>query len=74
MTPTPPPPRWLSRVVDAAGGKGITESAGTNPVLERTSPDGVITRQAAVLVRFGGPGKSDPTSRGGLPADADVLL
>ena len=74
MTPTPPPPRWLSRVVDAAGGRGITESTGTNPVLERTSPDGVITRQASVLVLFGGPEKSDPTSRGGLPADADVLL
>lgn len=68
-------PEWLRGVVDAAGGeRGLTESSGTNPVLERTSPDGAVTRPASVLVLFGGSEAADPSARGGLPSDADVLL
>lgn len=45
-----------------------------NPVLNRRSPNGVPGRPAAVLVLFGGSMEPDPIARGGLPADADVLL
>lgn len=68
-------PQWLGQVVDAAAGEhGLVDSTGTNPVLERVSPDGATTRRAAVLVLFGGSKDADATARGGLPADADVLL
>lgn len=68
-------PQWLERVVDAAAAEGgLVDSSGTNPVLERTSPDGEVARPASVLVLFGGSEKADPSARGGLPADADVLL
>lgn len=68
-------PAWLRQVVDAAGGeRGLVDSTGTNPVLERTAPDGSVSRPASVLVLFGGSEKPDPLTRGGLPADADVLL
>ncbi|EME66180.1 NUDIX hydrolase [Rhodococcus ruber] len=45
-----------------------------NPVLARRAPSGIPVRPAAVLVLFGGSSEPDPLARGGLPADADVLL
>jgi 8-oxo-dGTP pyrophosphatase MutT (NUDIX family) len=38
------------------------------------APDGVASRAAAVLMLFGGPAQADPTARGGLPHEAEVLL
>lgn len=68
-------PQWLRKVVDAASGeRGLIDTTGTNPVLERTAPDGAIVRAASVLVLFGGSEDADPTAQGGVPADADVLL
>ncbi|MGA9873747.1 MAG: CoA pyrophosphatase [Rhodococcus sp. (in: high G+C Gram-positive bacteria)] len=65
----------MRRVVDAAGSaRGLTDTDGINPVLQRMADDGQETRAASVLVLFGGPEQADPSSRGGLPADADVLL
>ncbi|NIL75243.1 putative Nudix hydrolase NudL [Rhodococcus sp. B10] len=68
-------PQWLKAVVDAAGGeRGLTDTDGINPVLQRKAVGPEPTRPASVLVLFGGAFDADPTARGGLPADADVLL
>ncbi|UGT40161.1 CoA pyrophosphatase [Nocardia yamanashiensis] len=67
-------PGWL---------RGVTEHdpadpSGVNPVLRRTAMRalGAVgkTREAAVLVLFGGAPEADPQGPGGLPGDADVLL
>ncbi|MDJ0395440.1 CoA pyrophosphatase [Rhodococcus sp. G-MC3] len=68
-------PQWLSRVVEAAGsGRGLEDTSGINPVLQRAAAAGEQTRSASVLVLFGGAEEANPSARGGLPADADVLL
>lgn len=68
-------PPWLRQLVDTVSGdKGLVDSSGTNPVLDRSAADGEVTRPASVLVLFGGPEEADFASRGGLPADADILL
>lgn len=68
-------PDWLRAVVDAAGGEhGLADTTGINPVLQRTAVGSEPTRSASVLVLFGGSLDADPIARGGLPADADVLL
>lgn len=68
-------PDWLARMLDVAGSAaGLAGTAGANPVLQRQVPRSGPTRSAAVLVLFGGPHGTDPSSPGGLPADADVLL
>ena len=68
-------PQWLTGVVDAVGGEGgLVDTSGTNPVLQRTATEGEQTRAASVLILFGGSEEADPSARGGLPADADVLL
>ncbi|WP_405488114.1 NUDIX hydrolase [Nocardia sp. NBC_00511] len=68
-------PEWL---------RGVTEHdpadpTGVNPVLRRNAmrrfaAAAVRSREAAVLVLFGGAAQADPQGPGGLPADADVLL
>ncbi|QCB49227.1 CoA pyrophosphatase [Rhodococcus sp. PAMC28707] len=68
-------PEWLRGVVEAVGGeRGLLDTTGINPVLQRTAAAGESTRPASVLVLFGGSPEPDHTARGGLPADADVLL
>ncbi|SNS51236.1 NUDIX hydrolase [Rhodococcoides kyotonense] len=68
-------PQWLHAVVDAAGGEhGLADTHGINPVLQRKAAGSEPTRPASVLVLFGGSYDADPTSKGGLPADADILL
>lgn len=68
-------PDWLARMFDVAGSAGgLTDTAGTNPVLRRHAGPTDRTRSAAVLVLFGGSTVGDPGAAGGLPADADVLL
>ncbi len=68
-------PEWLVRMRDVAGGaRGLSDTIGANPVLQRQAPPSGRSRTAAVLVLFGGPADADPTSPGGLPAEADVLL
>ncbi|MFD6896802.1 NUDIX hydrolase [Rhodococcus sp. NPDC060086] len=63
-------PYWLRGVATSMP----TDPHGLNPILTRAAPHGTITRQASVLVLFGGSPEADPLARGGLPADADVLL
>ncbi|MEE2061259.1 NUDIX hydrolase [Rhodococcus artemisiae] len=63
-------PYWLRRVATVEP----TDPHGLNPVLTREAPHGTVTRQASVLVLFGGSPEPDPLARGGLPADAEVLL
>ena len=50
------------------------DPTGKNPVLSRYNRADSDARKAAVLVLFGGADDADPDARGGLPADADVLL
>lgn len=63
-------PYWLRGVAT----REPTDPHGLNPVLTRGAPHGMTTRQASVLVLFGGSPEPDPLARGGLPADAEVLL
>ncbi|WP_405133834.1 NUDIX hydrolase [Nocardia sp. NBC_01388] len=68
-------PEWLRGVAE----HDPEDPTGTNPVLSRTTmrrfvSAAVRSRDASVLVLFGGSVQSDPQARGGLPADADVLL
>lgn len=63
-------PAWLRRVVQ----RTPADPHRINPVLDRRAPNGATTRDAAVLVLFGGPFEDDPLMSGGLPAEADVLL
>ncbi|WP_072690177.1 NUDIX hydrolase [Rhodococcus marinonascens] len=63
-------PSWLHRVAH----RTLTDPHRFNSVPDRRAPRGAITREAAVLVLFGGPVESDPLMSGGLPASADVLL
>ena len=63
-------PPWLRRVVH----RTPADPHRINPVLDRRAPRGATTREAAVLVLFGGPAAADPLMSGGLPADADILL
>ncbi|MFI8567603.1 NUDIX hydrolase [Rhodococcus sp. NPDC078407] len=58
----------------ASGAGGLTDTTGINPVLQRQAQPAESSRSAAVLVLFGGTPVVDPSSPGGLPADADVLL
>ncbi len=63
-------PEWLRRVASVSP----TDPHGLNPILNRRAPRDARVRQASVLVLFGGSSEADPIARGGLPADADVLL
>ncbi|WP_372433174.1 NUDIX hydrolase [Antrihabitans stalagmiti] len=63
-------PDWLRRVAEEVP----TDSTGTNPILARYAAADADAREAAVLVLFGGTADADPNARGGLPADAEVLL
>ncbi|UPW03076.1 CoA pyrophosphatase [Rhodococcus pyridinivorans] len=63
-------PEWLRRVASVSP----TDPHGLNPILNRRAPRDARVRQASVLVLFGGSPAADPMARGGLPADADVLL
>ncbi|KSZ56643.1 NUDIX hydrolase [Rhodococcus sp. C26F] len=63
-------PEWLRRVASVSP----TDPHGLNPILNRRAPRDARVRQASVLVLFGGSPEADPIARGGLPADADVLL
>ncbi|WP_213574423.1 CoA pyrophosphatase [Rhodococcus sp. USK13] len=63
-------PTWLREVVR----RTPADPHRINPVLNRRAPSGAATREAAVLVLFGGPAEADPLMSGGLPAGADVLL
>ncbi|WP_067825570.1 NUDIX hydrolase [Nocardia inohanensis] len=67
-------PEWLRGVAE----HDPADPTGVNPVLRRTAMRalGAIgkTRDAAVLVLFGGSPEPDPQGPGGLPGDADVLL
>ncbi len=68
-------PDWLRSVVEAVSGhNGLVDTSGVNPVLQRRPVDGKPARPASVLVLFGGSPAADPSSRGGVPANADVLL
>lgn len=67
-------PDWLRGVAEHEP----ADPTGVNQVLNRTAGKLVSAalrpREAAVLVLFGGSPDADPGARGGLPADADVLL
>jgi 8-oxo-dGTP pyrophosphatase MutT (NUDIX family) len=63
-------PPWLHRVA----GVRPNDEQGINPVLTRQPTPEIRVREAAVLVLFGGSWEADDAARGGLPADADVLL
>lgn len=72
-------PTWLRGVVE----HDPADPTGVNPVLRRTVMRSAVrkvanatgrTRDAAVLVLFGGAPEADPNAYGGLPDDANVLL
>ncbi|MEV0947364.1 CoA pyrophosphatase [Rhodococcus sp. NPDC049939] len=63
-------PSWLHRVAN----RTLANPRRFNSIINRRAPQGAITREAAVLILFGGPFESDPLMAGGLPASADVLL
>ncbi|MBF0661185.1 MULTISPECIES: NUDIX hydrolase [unclassified Rhodococcus (in: high G+C Gram-positive bacteria)] len=63
-------PYWLRKVTTLEP----KDPHDDNPIINRRAPSGLPVRQAAVLVLFGGSPTPDPLARGGLPADADVLL
>ncbi|WKY56529.1 CoA pyrophosphatase [Nocardia seriolae] len=68
-------PEWLRGVAE----HDPADPTGVNPVLRRTAmrrfaAAAARSREAAVLVLFGGSSVADSGARGGLPADADVLL
>lgn len=63
-------PYWLRKVATLEP----KDPHDDNPILDRRAPAGIPVRQASVLVLFGGSATPDPLARGGLPADADVLL
>lgn len=68
-------PEWLRSMSE----HDPADPTGTNPVLHRTAmrrfaAAAVRSREAAVLVLFGGSTQADPQALGGVPADADVLL
>ncbi|MBF6238269.1 putative NUDIX hydrolase [Nocardia otitidiscaviarum] len=72
-------PQWLRGVVE----HDPADPTGINPVLRRTVMRKAVrkvagaagmTRDAAVLVLFGGQPDPDPNAPGGLPEDANVLL
>ncbi|PPJ28440.1 coenzyme A pyrophosphatase [Nocardia nova] len=67
-------PGWLRGVAEHEP----ADPTGVNQVLKRTAGKvaaaALRPREAAVLVLFGGSPEADAGSRGGLPADADVLL
>lgn len=63
-------PDWLRRVAVHPP----ADPHGTNQILRNRAKPGQPRREAAVLILFGGPIEANPRGRGGLPADADVLL
>ncbi|NNH73360.1 CoA pyrophosphatase [Nocardia uniformis] len=72
-------PSWLRAVTE----HDPADPTGVNPVLRRTVVRTAVrkvanatgrTRDAAVLVLFGGAQEADPNTLGGLPDDANVLL
>ncbi|AYF73140.1 CoA pyrophosphatase [Nocardia yunnanensis] len=68
-------PDWLRGVAE----HDPADPTGVNPVLRRNAmrrfaAAATRPRDAAVLVLFGGSPDADAAARGGLPADADVLL
>lgn len=72
-------PAWLRGVAEHEP----ADPTGVNPVLRRTVMRAAVrkvanatgrTRDAAVLVLFGGAPEGDPSAPGGLPGDANVLL
>lgn len=63
-------PYWLRKVAT----REPVDPHDVNPIIHRRAPAGTPVRQASVLVLFGGSPQPDPLARGGMPADADVLL
>lgn len=66
MTTLHDPPGWLRKSAQAT----VT----AHPRMNLAAPEGTTPRDAAVLMLFGGHQEVDPTARGGLPRDADILL
>ncbi|MEU7633541.1 CoA pyrophosphatase [Nocardia sp. NPDC049220] len=65
-------PKWLSRTADPA--VDTADTLTTARALRRVMTVTPTSRQAAVLVLFGGAPEGDPNAPGGLPTDAEVLL